>query len=49
MRKGGSAEVKCDACNGAGHQPARETEPGRRIFPGRCTECGDKGRIPKPE
>src|SRR5437763_16304020 len=25
MRKGGAAEVKCDACGGAGHQPTPET------------------------
>lgn len=49
MSKIGSAEVKCDACNGAGRQPARETERGRRIFPGNCTKCGGKGRIPKQE
>jgi DnaJ-class molecular chaperone len=47
MTKGGSAEVKCDACNGSGRQPARETAPGRRIFPGRCAKCGGKGRVPK--
>lgn len=49
MRKVGFAEVKYDACHGAGHQPAREIESGRRIFPGRCTKCGGKGRIPKQE
>lgn len=49
MTKGGSAEVKCEACGGNGHQPAHETEPGRRIFPGRCTKRGGKGRLPKAE
>jgi len=49
MRKGSFPEVKCDACGGTGHPPAHETEPGRRIFPGRCTECGGKGRIPQAE
>jgi DnaJ-class molecular chaperone len=47
MTKRGSAEIKCDACNGTGRQPARETAPGRRIFPGRCAKCGGKGRLPK--
>jgi DnaJ-class molecular chaperone len=49
MTKGGSAEIKCHACNGTGRQPPREIAPGRRIFPGRCAKCGGKGRLPKAE
>ncbi|MDU1670285.1 MAG: hypothetical protein E6833_29325, partial [Bradyrhizobium sp.] len=47
MTKGRAAEIKCDACDGTGTAPARQPESGRRIFPGRCTKCGGKGRIPK--
>jgi hypothetical protein len=38
-------EVRCNACNGTGSAPTREPEPGRRIYPGRCTKCRGKGRI----
>lgn len=49
MVKGSRAEIKCDACDGSGSLPVREPEPGRKIYPGRCTKCAGKGRIPKPE
>lgn len=49
MVKGSRAEIKCDACDGSGWLPVREPEPGRKIYPGRCTKCAGKGRIPKPE
>lgn len=49
MIKGSRAEIKCDACDGSGSLPVREPVPGRNIYPGRCTKCGGKGRIPKPE
>ncbi len=39
-------EVRRDACGGAGSLPAREPEPGRRTYPGRCVKCGGKGRKP---
>lgn len=49
MIKGSRAEIKCDACDGSGSLPVRELEPGRKIYPGHCTKCAGKGRIPKPE
>lgn len=47
MTKGSRTEIKCDACGGSGSQPVRQPDPGRRIYPARCTKCGGKGRIPK--
>lgn len=37
MIKGSRAEIKCDACDGSGSLLVREPEPGRKIYPGRCT------------
>jgi DnaJ-class molecular chaperone len=47
MTKGEKIEDNCEACNGTGAAPVREPKPGRRIYPGRCSKCGGKGRIPK--
>lgn len=39
-------EVRCDACNGTGSQPPKQSErPARRIFPPKCKKCGGRGRI----
>ena len=49
VTKSDSVEVRCEACNGTGLLPTKEPEPGRRIYPGRCTKCGGKGRLAKVE
>lgn len=49
MTKSEVVEIKCDACNGTGSLPASQPELGRRIYPGRCTKCRGKGRVPRPE
>jgi hypothetical protein len=39
-------EIKCPACDGTGFPKVKQAvEPGRRIFPAPCRECGGKGRI----
>lgn len=43
-----AAPIKCDACDGSGSLPVQEPEPGCKIYPGRCTKCGGKGRVPSP-
>jgi hypothetical protein len=48
MIKGSRAEIKCDACDGSGSLPVREPEPGRKIYPGRCTKCAGKAGSPSP-
>jgi DnaJ-class molecular chaperone len=43
-----STEQRCPACDGTGFASvAQPTQPGRRIYPPPCKECGGKGRIPK--
>jgi DnaJ-class molecular chaperone len=40
------AERKCPECNGTGFAAVRQPlQPGRKIYPPRCAECGGKGRI----
>ena len=42
-------EVVCSACDGTGFQKVKQpTQPGRKIYPPKCTECCGKGRIKKP-
>jgi DnaJ-class molecular chaperone len=44
--EGALLEVKCLACNGTGFPNVKQpVEPGRRIFPAPCRECGGKGRV----
>ena len=43
-----TGEIKCNACDGRGYPPAKEAAPGRRIYSGRCQNCGGKGRLTKP-
>lgn len=39
-------EHECPACNGTGGQAVMQpVQPGRRIYPARCKECGGKGRV----
>lgn len=40
-------EVRCEACNGTGLQPARQPSKstGRRIYPAKCAKCAGKGRL----
>jgi DnaJ-class molecular chaperone len=39
-------ERKCEACKGTGRSEVKQpTQPGRRIYPAKCTECAGKGRI----
>jgi hypothetical protein len=45
MKPKPSARSGADACNGMGTDPTYKPEPGRRIYPGRCTKCDGKGRI----
>jgi hypothetical protein len=38
-------EVVCPACDGTGFQKFKQpTQPGRKIYPPKCTECCGKGR-----
>jgi DnaJ-class molecular chaperone len=40
-------ERACSGCNGTGFVPVvQPKEPGRRIFPPRCSKCEGKGRAP---
>ena len=49
MRGPFSPERKCEACKGTGRSEVKQpTQPGRKIYPARCTECGGKGRIREP-
>lgn len=48
MKKSAPVEIKCEACNGTGHQVVKQpSQPGRRMYPARCKECDGKGRITK--
>ncbi|WP_375787130.1 hypothetical protein ACE10Z_06075 [Bradyrhizobium sp. Pha-3] len=43
-----SDEEKCDACKGTGFPEVKQPgEPGRKIYPEPCKQCGGKGRIRK--
>jgi DnaJ-class molecular chaperone len=43
-----SIEQDCPTCNGTGSQVVMQPEqPGHRIYPPPCKECGGKGRIPE--
>ncbi len=49
MRRTLSLERKCEACKGTGRSEVKQpTQPGRRIYPAMCKECGGKGRIREP-
>lgn len=40
------AEITCSACNGSGFPEVKQPDqPGRKIYPAKCKECGGKGRI----
>ena len=40
----------CPACKGTGFQKVKQPrQPGRKIFPARCTNCFGKGRRVKPD
>jgi DnaJ-class molecular chaperone len=42
------AEHKCPACKGTGFPAVKQpAEPGRKIYPARCSTCDGKGRIRK--
>jgi DnaJ-class molecular chaperone len=44
-----TAETKCPACNGTGYPVVMQpVQPGRKIYPAPCKECGGKGRITEP-
>ena len=45
MKKPRPIEVECEACKGTGFPPVQQPEPGRRIYPAPCRECGGKGRM----
>jgi DnaJ-class molecular chaperone len=39
-------EHKCPACNGTGFPVVMQpVQPGHKIYPVRCENCGGKGRI----
>jgi DnaJ-class molecular chaperone len=39
-------EHRCPACDGTGFQAVTQpVQPGRKIYPAPCKECGGKGRI----
>jgi DnaJ-class molecular chaperone len=39
-------EIKCPACDGTGFPTVTQpVQPGRKIYPTPCEECGGKGRI----
>jgi DnaJ-class molecular chaperone len=41
-------ERKCRACKGTGFPAVKQpAEPGRKIYPARCSTCGGKGRVRK--
>jgi DnaJ-class molecular chaperone len=43
-----SIEQDCPICNGTGFEVLMQpVQPGRRIYPPPCKECGGKGRIPR--
>jgi hypothetical protein len=40
------AERKCPVCDGTGFPAVKQpADPGRKIYPPRCENCGGKGRI----
>jgi DnaJ-class molecular chaperone len=39
-------EIKCPECNGTGFPVVTQpVQPGRKIYPVPCKQCGGKGRI----
>ena len=45
-KKDAPKERECPDCAGTGFQKVKQPEqPGRRIYPPRCSRCGGKGRI----
>jgi DnaJ-class molecular chaperone len=43
-------EQRCPACDGMGVLAAiQPVQPGRRMYPPPCEECGGRGRIPKAD
>jgi DnaJ-class molecular chaperone len=39
-------ERECSACNGTGFAVVTQpVQPGRKLYPPRCKECGGKGRV----
>jgi len=45
-KKGAPKERECPDCAGTGFQKVKQPEqPGRQIYPARCSRCGGKGRI----
>jgi DnaJ-class molecular chaperone len=39
-------ERECSACNGTGFAVVMQpVQPGRKLYPPRCKECGGKGRV----
>jgi DnaJ-class molecular chaperone len=41
-------EKRCPACDGTGVLAAiQPVQPGRKLYPPPCKECGGRGRIPK--
>src|ERR1700730_12446033 len=50
MKRTKPKEVNCPACKGTGFQKVKQPrQPGRKIFPARCTKCFGKGRQVKPD
>jgi DnaJ-class molecular chaperone len=40
------SEQECAACNGTGFAVVMQpVQPGRKIYPPRCEDCGGKGRV----
>ena len=43
-------ELPCPKCNGTGYPKVQQPEqPGRKIYPVKCTACDGKGKIPDPD
>jgi DnaJ-class molecular chaperone len=41
-------EQECPACNGTGYPVVTQpVQPGHKIYPAPCKNCGGKGRIPE--
>jgi DnaJ-class molecular chaperone len=49
MREEAVKEIECPSCEGTGFPMVKQpTQPSRKIYPARCTQCVGKGRIEFP-